>query len=55
MVCKPSFLICYDGVPSSQDKEEGAISLAGSNVSSKVQAMTHILQKSQGGDSRLHG
>ena len=44
-----------DGVPSGQDKEEGSTSLVVSNASSKVQAMAHILQKSEGGDFRLHG
>ena len=43
-----------DGVPMSQDVEEGLKILARSNARSKVQAMTHILRKSQGGDSRLN-
>jgi len=34
--------------------EEGPTSLTGSNGSSKVKEMTHILRKSQGGDSGLH-
>ena len=44
-----------DGVPLSQDKEEGPISIIRSNASSKVQALTHILQKSQEGASELNG
>ena len=42
-----------DGVPSGHDIKEAPTSLARSNASSKVQAMTHILQKSQEGDSGL--
>jgi len=44
-----------DRVPSGQVMDKGPKNLTRSNASSKVQAMTHILQKSQGGDSGLPG
>ena len=44
-----------DGIHLSEDIEEGPTSLARSNASSKVQAMTHIMQKSQEGDFELQG
>ena len=37
-----------DGVPTTINKEEGPKSLTRSNTSSKVQALTHIVQESQG-------
>jgi len=43
-----------NGVLLSQDIEEGPKSLVRSNASSKVQAMAHILEKSQTGATRLN-
>lgn len=43
-----------DGVPTIQDKEEGPTSPTRSYASSKVQAMAHIVEKSQTEVTGLH-